>query len=115
MCCLGLAEAEVVGEKCVAVSLCPSQFAHGLCWDHRWGCAVHGQTWHSLLGVGTERSAVGKLAVVLNKEENLFTVCITRRVIICVCVCVGGEGSWVNFDIIIIIIIIIIRYGCVLS
>ena len=93
MCCLGLAEAEVVGEKSVAESLCPSQFAHGLCSDHSWSCAVHGRTWHSLLVVGTEHSAVGKLGVVLNKEENLF-VCITGRVIMCVCVCVcvgGGE------------------------
>jgi hypothetical protein len=30
------------GEKCVAVALCPSQFAHGLCWNDSCGCVVCG-------------------------------------------------------------------------
>jgi hypothetical protein len=58
VCSSGLGEAEAVGVKCVAVPLCPSQFAHGLCWNHSWGGAVHGQPWHSLLGLGTFCSTV---------------------------------------------------------
>jgi hypothetical protein len=36
-------ETEVLGEKTVAVPLCPSQISHGLVWDRTWASAVRGR------------------------------------------------------------------------
>jgi hypothetical protein len=67
---------QVVGEKCVALPICPSQIPHGLCQNHTWGSAMKGQPWHSLLGLGTECSSVGfavcKVWFILKKKKSCF-------------------------------------------